>query len=129
MTTAICMLSGCSKAQSSSSEKGEMLKDKNVLIVYSLNKHIQMKYILKFTTAFLLVLFYSCNNKPAEGTSKVGKAGIIFPQGDKNKNANFKGDVWVKSLVDADSLNEIAVGNAPGSGVISITGMHTIITD
>lgn len=34
MTTAICMLSACSKAQSYSTEQGEMLKDKNVLIVY-----------------------------------------------------------------------------------------------
>jgi len=34
VATAICMLSACSKAQSSSTETGEMLKDKNVLIVY-----------------------------------------------------------------------------------------------
>ena len=34
MTTVICMLSGCSKAQSPLNENGEFLKDKKVLIVY-----------------------------------------------------------------------------------------------
>jgi len=45
-------------------------------------------------------------------------AAPIFPKGDKNTNDNFVGEVWVKSLVDADSLNETAVGNvtfAPGA--------------
>lgn len=77
-----------------------------------------MKYIFKFNVAFLLVLFYSCHHKPAKSTYKAEKTSIIFPQGDKNTNDNFKGDVWVKSLVDADSLNKIAVGNvtfAPGA--------------
>lgn len=34
ISTAICMLSACSKAQSPSTEKGELLRDKKVLIVY-----------------------------------------------------------------------------------------------
>ena len=34
ISTAICILSACSKAQSPSTEKGELLKDKKVLIVY-----------------------------------------------------------------------------------------------
>lgn len=34
ISTAICMLSGCSRAQSPSNERGDFLKDKNVLIVY-----------------------------------------------------------------------------------------------
>ena len=34
ISTAICMLSACSKAQSPSNDKGELLKDKKVLIVY-----------------------------------------------------------------------------------------------
>ncbi|MEJ2901669.1 flavodoxin [Pedobacter panaciterrae] len=34
MSTAICMLSACSNAQTPTTEKGEMLKNKNVLIVY-----------------------------------------------------------------------------------------------
>lgn len=49
---------------------------------------------------------------------KTGTASLISPRGDKNTSDNFKGDVWVKSLVDADSLNETALGNvtfAPGA--------------
>lgn len=34
ISSAICMLSGCSKAQSPSNGSGDFLKDKNVLIVY-----------------------------------------------------------------------------------------------
>jgi len=34
ISSAICMLCGCSKAQSPSNERGDFLKDKNVLIVY-----------------------------------------------------------------------------------------------
>lgn len=70
-----------------------------------------MKPIFKLHLAFLLALFYSCNNKPTEKNSKAESASIIFPQGDKNTNDNFQGEVWVKSLADADSLNETAVGN------------------
>lgn len=33
-TAAICMLSSCSKVQNAVTEKGELLKEKNVLIVY-----------------------------------------------------------------------------------------------
>ncbi|WP_316838488.1 cupin domain-containing protein [Pedobacter gandavensis] len=77
-----------------------------------------MKYILRFNLACLLVLLYSCNCSSVESNSKAEEVSIIFPQGDKNTNDNFKGEVWVKSLVDADSLNETAVGNvtfAPGA--------------
>lgn len=34
VVTAICILSGCSQAQNSPSQTGEMLKEKNILIVY-----------------------------------------------------------------------------------------------
>src|SRR5699024_10670220 len=34
ISTAMCMLTACSKAQSPSSERGELLNNKNVLIVY-----------------------------------------------------------------------------------------------
>lgn len=75
-----------------------------------------MKHI--FSAAFLSVLIYSCTNKSTESTAQTEKTSVIFPPGDKNTNDNFKGEVWVKSLVDADSLNENAVGNvtfAPGA--------------
>lgn len=77
-----------------------------------------MKYILRISLACLLAIFYSCNCSSTENTVKAEKTSIIFPLGDKNTNDNFKGEVWVKSLVDADSLNENAVGNvtfAPGA--------------
>ncbi|SHE56780.1 cupin domain-containing protein [Pedobacter caeni] len=77
-----------------------------------------MKHILKFNLAFLLALIYACNDRPKEDAAKAEKTSVIFPKGDKNRNDNFKGEVWVKSLVDADSLNENAVGNvtfAPGA--------------
>lgn len=77
-----------------------------------------MKYILKFNLLCLMVLFYSCNNSPVESSNEGEKTTVIFPKGDKNTNGNFKGEVWVKSLVETDSLNETAVGNvtfAPGA--------------
>ncbi|WP_219226414.1 cupin domain-containing protein [Pedobacter antarcticus] len=77
-----------------------------------------MKCILKINVACLLLLFYSCNYIPAESNKETEKRSIIFAQGDKNTTQNFNGEVWVKSLIDADSLNETAVGNvtfAPGA--------------
>ncbi|WGQ10513.1 cupin domain-containing protein [Pedobacter gandavensis] len=77
-----------------------------------------MKYVIKINLACLLALFYSCNCSSIENTAKTKKTSLIFPQGDKNTTDNFKGEVWVKSLIDADSLNENAVGNvtfAPGA--------------
>jgi 4-carboxymuconolactone decarboxylase len=50
--------------------------------------------------------------------AKNDTTGVIFPRGDLNTSDNFKGEVWVKSLVDVDSSNETAVGNvtfAPGA--------------
>lgn len=69
------------------------------------------KYLLSTATIFLML---SCtkNQKMAETTA------LIFPQGERNTTDNFTGEVWVKSLVNADSLNETAVGNvtfAPGA--------------
>ena len=77
-----------------------------------------MKHLLNINLACLLALLYSCNCSTAVNSSKAEKSTVIFPKGDKNTNDNFKGEVWVKSLVDADSLNENAVGNvtfSPGA--------------
>lgn len=79
-----------------------------------------MKHRFKSALPLLLLAFYSCNpsQTQTEGNAKTEKNPVIFPLGDKNTNDNFKGEVWVKSLVDADSLNETAVGNvtfAPGA--------------
>lgn len=77
-----------------------------------------MKYILKLSIVLVVALIYSCQNKSGKLSSATETPALIFPTGAKNINKNFKGEVWVKSLVEADSLNETAVGNvtfAPGA--------------
>ncbi|WGQ09879.1 cupin domain-containing protein [Pedobacter gandavensis] len=94
-----------------------------------------MKYLININLACLLALVYSCNSGPVESSSKTEKTAIIFPKGDKNTNQNFKGEVWVKSLVETDSLNESAVGNvtfAPGARSnwhIHPAGQILLVTD
>ena len=77
-----------------------------------------MNYISLLKVCILSVLLYACSNTPTGSTSNDDTTGVIFPRGDKNTSDNFKGEVWVKSLVNADSLNMTAVGNvtfAPGA--------------
>jgi quercetin dioxygenase-like cupin family protein len=77
-----------------------------------------MNYTPIFKATILLVLMYACGNHSTGSAVKEDTTGVIFPRGDKNSSDNFNGEVWVKSLVDADSLNETAVGNvtfAPGA--------------
>ncbi|MCX3263325.1 cupin domain-containing protein [Pedobacter agri] len=66
-----------------------------------------MKNNLKNLAVLLFMFTAACK----EGEQTKYTSNLLFPQGDKNTNSNFKGDVWVKSLVDPDSLNENAVGN------------------
>ncbi|MCX2585346.1 MULTISPECIES: cupin domain-containing protein [unclassified Pedobacter] len=76
-----------------------------------------MKHHLKYILPLVVIFLVACNgNKKAESISQ--KNELLFPRGDKNTTYNFEGDVWVKSLVDADSINQTAVGNvtfAPGA--------------
>ncbi|MBG6235799.1 quercetin dioxygenase-like cupin family protein [Pedobacter sp. CAN_A7] len=68
------------------------------------------KYVFLVVAAFIM----AC----AKDQKTVDTASALFLKGDKNTNDNFVGEVWVKSLVEADSLNETAVGNvtfAPGA--------------
>lgn len=94
-----------------------------------------MKYLLNINLACLLLLLYSCNCSSVDRNSKAENTSNIFPKGDKNTNQNFKGDVWVKSLVETDSLNETAVGNvtfAPGARSnwhIHPAGQILLVTD
>lgn len=56
------------------------------------------------------MLFTACNNnKKMEETNKQSE--LVFPQGEKITNANFTGTAYLQSLIDADSLNSISVGN------------------
>lgn len=73
-----------------------------------------MKHHLKYFLPVVVLLFAACQDNEDAYDTKA----LIFPQGDKNSSTNFNGEVWVKSLIEADSLNENAVGNvtfAPGA--------------
>ncbi|MES2652565.1 MAG: cupin domain-containing protein [Bacteroidota bacterium] len=49
----------------------------------------------------------SCNKQE----EKVQQNTIIFPQGEKITNNNFKGTAYLQMLINADSLNQTSVGN------------------
>ena len=73
-----------------------------------------MSYKFKYVLPVLAACMMACT----ENQKIADTAPVLFPQGEKNTNDNFVGEVWVKSLVEADSLNETAVGNvtfAPGA--------------
>ncbi len=73
-----------------------------------------MRYKIKYFLPVVVATLMACT----QDQKAANTAAPIFPKGDKNTNDNFVGEVWVKSLVDADSLNETAVGNvtfAPGA--------------
>ncbi|UKT64274.1 cupin domain-containing protein [Pedobacter mucosus] len=73
---------------------------------------------MKDNTKYLMLAFMALITSCIKSENVEVKESGIFPKGEKNKTKNFIGDVWVKSLVDADSLNENAVGNvtfAPGA--------------
>ena len=73
-----------------------------------------MRYKIKYFLTLVAATIMACT----QDQKLADTAAPIFPKGDKNTNDNFVGEVWVKSLVDADSLNETAVGNvtfAPGA--------------
>ena len=69
-----------------------------------------MKHNLKYFLPLVMVFFSACNNNKKNEVPKQQNA-LIFPQGDKNITDNFKGEVWVAPLIEADSLNQTAVGN------------------
>ena len=55
----------------------------------------------------------SCNaqNESAQTTRTGSQNPIIFAKGEKITNDNFIGTVWLNNLVQADSLNQDAVGS------------------
>lgn len=65
----------------------------------------------KYGFFFLALLLTACKNKEAS-------IELVFPSGEKVTNANFTGTVYLQTLIAADSVNTIAVGNVtfePGS--------------
>lgn len=75
-----------------------------------------MKYQIP-NLALIVFLFVACNqHKKIEDARSQSQ--LVFPKGNRNTTDNFLGEVWVKSLVDADSMNQNSVGNvtfAPGA--------------
>ncbi len=52
----------------------------------------------------------SCS-ETQEKPPRNASANIIFPRGEKIANNNFTGTAWLKPLVNADSINQVAVGS------------------
>ena len=63
-------------------------------------------------SACLSALLLSCNNE-GEKAAKTNpqSTDTLFPKGKQITNSNFTGKAWLQSLIDADSLNQISVGN------------------
>jgi len=60
---------------------------------------------------FALVLsISSCGQQKVDAKEELSK-NVVFPQGEKITSDNFKGTVYLKNLIAADSLNPTAVGN------------------
>lgn len=69
-----------------------------------------MKYHFKYILPIAIGLFTACNNnQKMEETTQ--QKDLVFPQGNKITNANFTGTAYLQSLIEADSLNSISVGN------------------
>jgi quercetin dioxygenase-like cupin family protein len=72
---------------------------------------MKFKYIIGI---FLIGVFaFSCKaqNKSTLSIKTESQELIIFPKGEKITNNNFTGAVWLNNLVQADSVNQNAVGS------------------
>ncbi|TKC01547.1 cupin domain-containing protein [Pedobacter cryotolerans] len=56
----------------------------------------------------LAVLIASCGTKPNASNAETD---LVFAKGEKITNTNFTGDVWLKTLVEGDSVNQNSVGS------------------
>ncbi len=66
-----------------------------------------MKSILT-AVFFCAVIISSCAQQPG---NKQSDANTVFPKGNKINNDNFTGTAYLKTLMEADSLNPTSVGN------------------
>jgi len=72
---------------------------------------------MNFKNLVILFMFgvfaFSCKaqNKSTLSTKMESQESIIFPKGEKITNNNFMGNVWLNNLVQADSMNQNAVGS------------------
>lgn len=79
-----------------------------------------MKHLIKLAPIAFAILAASCDNstQTAANEETTKSDTLIFDKGDKITNENFTGTTWLKNLVQADSINQIAVGSVtfePGS--------------
>lgn len=68
------------------------------------------------TCCYLVLFCCLCSCKQTDAS--LDNTRQVFPKGEQVTNSNFKGDVWLNSLIHADSLNQNAVGSvtfAPGA--------------
>lgn len=69
-----------------------------------------MKRILIFSTLFLTIIFFACNNNKPK-IAMTNKTELVFPKGDKITNNNFTGRAWLQMLVNNDSIYNTSIGN------------------
>lgn len=78
-----------------------------------------MKQYIKILPVATAILLTSCENKTQPATAEATKSDtLIFAKGDKISSENFTGTTWLNNLVQADSINQTAVGSVtfePGS--------------
>ena len=73
------------------------------------NSKKKNKIIFLFLVAICLI---SCKNKEDQNmANKSGVENLIFSKGEKITSHNFTGNVWLNNLVQADSINQNAVGS------------------
>lgn len=69
-----------------------------------------MKKISIALVAVFMIAFYSCNGTKKEPMSSEPQNQLVFDKGEPIVSPNFTGNVWLKNLISADSLNQNAVG-------------------
>jgi len=69
-----------------------------------------MKYSLKYSLIFLIVLLAGCNVGKNKNET-IPQDETLFPKGDKIANNNFTGTAWVQMMVSNDSTYNTSIGN------------------
>lgn len=71
-----------------------------------------MKNIIKLTPIAFAFVITACNNATQPDNAGSAKTeDLIFSKGKKINNDNFTGTAWLNNLVQADSVNQTAVGS------------------
>ncbi|CAL1518857.1 cupin domain-containing protein [Chitinophaga sp. MM2321] len=71
-----------------------------------------MKKLVEYIPLAFVFMFMACDNKAkTENAATAESDNMIFAKGEKITNDNFTGTAWLNSLVQADSINQNAVGS------------------